>query len=350
MSEQTPPEQPDSPSAAPVPPRRTSGVAILALLVALGAAGVAAWQWHETRGVLADLETELAKRVTEIDAASRESRSLAADTRDSVREVQTRLGQLEVRVVETQQQRFALETLYQELSRSRDEWTLAEIEQIMLIANQQLQLAGNVKAALIALESADARLARSDRPQLTQLRRVLAQDIERLKAAPHADITGMGLRLENVINSIDELPLAMDGRPVPTAARFEEPPAGYWRALWQELLRDLRALIRVQNMQSFDPPLLAPEQAFFLRENLKLRLLSARLALLARDQATFRMDVAASMEWMKRYFDPGSARVIATLSALERLAASEIEIELPDINASLEAVRNYRLVRERTLR
>ncbi|MEX0959134.1 MAG: uroporphyrinogen-III C-methyltransferase [Burkholderiales bacterium] len=349
MSEHTSQEQSDSP---PPPPRSsgTSGVAIVALLIALGAAGVAAWQWHESRTVLANLQTELAKRVTEIDANSSASRRLAADTRDSVREVQTRLGQLEARVVETQQQRFALETLYRELSHSRDEWTLAEIEQILLIANQQLQLAGNLKAALMALESADARLARSDRPQLTQLRRVLAQDIERLKAAPHADITGAGLRLENVIRSVDELPLAMDGRPAPSTARFEEPPAGYWRALLQELLSDLRALVRIQNMQDSEPPLLAPEQAFFLRENLKLRMLSARLALLARDEPTFRMDLAAGMELIERFFDTESARVTATLSTLERLAESEIDIELPDIDGSLEAVRNYRLVRERTLR
>ena len=94
------------------------------------------------------------------------------------------------------------------MSRSRDEWTLAEVEQILLIANQQLQLAGNIKAALIALETADARIARMDRPQLTALRRVINRDMDRLKATPYVDIVGISLRVDSVMNQIDTLPLA----------------------------------------------------------------------------------------------------------------------------------------------
>jgi uroporphyrin-3 C-methyltransferase len=349
MSEQDIAQQPEAPVPA-TPRRRGTVLSVVAFLLALAALGVAGWQWHETRGVLAELERELAKRVTEIDAAARESRSAAADARDSVREMQSRVGQLEARMVEMQQQRFALETLYQELSRSRDEWSLAEIEQILLIANQQLQLAGNVKAALIALESADARLARSEWPQLTQLRRVIARDIERLKATPHVDIIGMGLRLESAIRAVDELPLAMDSRPAPTPVRPEEPAAGYWRALWNELKRDLRGLVRIQTVETFDAPLLSPEQRFFLRENLKLRLLSARLALLAREEEPFRADISAASDWLKRYFDPAAPQVAAMLSSLDQLAQSDLHIELPDIDASLDAVRNYRLVRERAVR
>ena len=86
----------------------------------------------------------------------------------------TKLSLLEAKLAESQNQQLAMEALYQELTRTRDEATLEEVEQLLLIANQQLQLANNVKAALIAMQEADARLQRIDRPQLSSLRKVLS--------------------------------------------------------------------------------------------------------------------------------------------------------------------------------
>ncbi len=355
MNEQTPNEipAPTGPVESPAPGRPGRALAVLALLLALAAAAFSGWQWLEAQRVKAGLEQDLARRLAEVDRASRETRELAASTRESMRDVEARLGQLEARLAEMQNQRFALETLYQELSRSRDEWTLAEVEQILLVASQQLQLANNVKAALIALEAADARLARSERPQLTQLRRVIARDIEQLKAAPFVDVTGMGLKIERVIEAVDALPLAMEARPSAETAG-ESPPAessdAGWRALAQELWRDLRSMIRIERTGDAEVPLLAPEQAFFLRQNLKLRLLSARHALLARDEKTFRADLLAAREWLRRFFDTRATPVTSALATLDQLAKTEVQIELPDVGASLEAVRNYRLVRERTVR
>jgi uroporphyrin-3 C-methyltransferase len=96
--------------------------------------------------------------------------------------------------------------------------------------------------------------------------------------------------------------------------------------------------------------LLSPTQAFFLRENLKLRLLSARMALLTRDEVSFRRDLKTSQEWLKRYFDTKSNESAQALGSLQKLAASSIVIEVPDISGSLEAVRNYRVSHERGAR
>jgi uroporphyrin-3 C-methyltransferase len=287
----------------------------------------------------------LARKLAEIEAIGSDSRRLSGSARDIARDAEARLGQLEARIVGMQNQRLALESLYQELSRSRDEWTLAEVEQILLVASHQLQLASNVKAALIALEAADARLAKSDRPQLTQLRRVIADDIERLKASPFVDVTGIGLKLERVIGMIDQMPLVMETRPAPVA---QTPVAGSqdWRLLLNEIWRDVRSLVRIERIDTPEAPLLAPEQAFFLRENLKLRLLGARLALLARDQATYKSDLAAARQWLEAYYDVEIQAVASSIETLAQLAQSDIRIALPDVGASLDAVRSYRLANE----
>src|SRR5882724_8996797 len=333
-----------------VPVPRRSALAAFALMLALAAVVLAGWQWFDSRRSFGLLEHEVAKRLGEVDAISRESRELAAQSRDTMGDVSARLGQLEARMVETQNQRLALEPLSRPLSRHRDEWTLAEVEQVLLIANQQLQLAGNVKAALIALETADVRLARMDRPQLTALRRIINQDMEQLKAAPYVDVVGMALRLDNVMSQVDSLSLAKEQRPARPSSELDPAGAGFWQRLWREGKRDLHDLIRIQNVEKPEVPLLSPEQAFFLRENLKFRLLGARLSLLARDEASFRADLKAASEWLARYYDDGNKTVATAQSTLKQLLQSDIGGQLPDISASLDAVRNFKLVRERTLR
>ena len=328
-----------------------TGIALLALLVALGAAGFAAWQGLELQRKSSQLDSEVASKLDRIESIGSDSRKLSSEARDISQEVEARLGKLDARLVNIEAQRQAMESLYQDLAGSRDQWTIAEVEQILLVASQQLQLAANAKAALTALQAADARLAQSDRPQFTELRRVIEQDIERLKSSPLVDVTGIGLKLERVIDGVDALPLAMTVRPDADKADSEAvSPGGGWRGVLSEVWHNVSSLVRIQRVDSSVPPLLASDQTYFLRENLKLRLLSARLDLLARDQQAYRTDLEAARSWLERYFDTASPAVASSVSTLDELAKSDIVIQLPDVTASLNAVRRYRLVDEHTSR
>jgi uroporphyrin-3 C-methyltransferase len=323
-----------------------------ALVLAFIALVLLAWQWYDSRTAVDALRQDVAKKLAEGDTLNKDSRVVADHAREASLEAQVKLGVLESRVAESQNQQIALEALYQELSRNRDEWALADIEQSLLIANQQLQLAGNVKAALIALQNADTRLQRMDRPQLTGLRKALNRDIERLKALPYVDTVGISVRLDNVIGSIDTLPLAMEMRP-PLAASADaqgEREPNIWQRFARETWAELKQLVRVQNMNQPEVPLLAPPQSFFLRENLKLRLIGARLALLSRDQTSYKGDLQAAQEWLTKYYDTREKAVANALSTLRNLHEADISIEIPDISGTVDALRNLRLVRERPVR
>jgi uroporphyrin-3 C-methyltransferase len=303
------------------------------------------WQWYDAHSRIGALRDELAQRVRESESDSRDARLSARQAQEAAREAQAKLAQIEVKLAEFQNQQIGLETLYQELSRSRDEWVLAEIEQILTIASQQLQLTGSVQAALAALQTADARLARSGRPQFLPLRKVIARDIERLKTAPTLDIPGLAVKLDQLIAGVDSLPLVQDARPQAMAAAKGESD-GFWKRLIAELLGELKQLVRIQNMEGADPALLSPPQAFFLRENLKLRLLNARLALLARDETGFRSDMKIAASWLERYFDTRSRAAAATAAALKQLGSGAIGVSLPTIGESLAAVRAYKPIRK----
>src|SRR5918992_1227182 len=197
----------------------------LLLLIAIAlAAGLATLFWVDARSRIGATQEELARRLRDIEANAGDARSIARQSNEAVREAKTRLGQLEARLSEWQSQQLALEALYQELSRNRDEWQLAEIEQVLAIASQQLQLAGNVRAALLALQLAEARLARADRPQFLPVRRTLARDIERLKTLPTLDLPGMSMRLDSLAAQVDALPLAFEERGERDAAARQAAP------------------------------------------------------------------------------------------------------------------------------
>lgn len=327
----------------------------LALAVAGVALLVAGWQWFETRQRIAGVQEELARRLAESDAVAKESRVIARQAQEALAAQQAKVGMLEAQLAEMQGQQLALDAVYQELSKSGDERLLAEVDQAVSLAAQQLRLAGNLEVALIALTGAEARLARAARPQFLGLRKLIARDIERLKAQPSADVSGLALKLEGIIAVVDTLPLAYERRPrseAPAAAAAAASPTqpGFWQALAGDLWSEVRQLVRIERIDSVghaDPALLSPSQSFFLRENLKLRLVNARLGLLARDGRGFHEDIGQATRWLDRYFDGGAKAVQSSANVLKGLQKVDVGVEAPGLNETLDAVRNFKLARDK---
>lgn len=344
MDAPPPPDLP--PPSAPRARRRVFAVALVVL------AAIVAALWLDTRGRIGATQEELARRLRDIETESREARTLGRQAQEGLRETQARIGALENRLAESQSQQVALEVLYQELARNRDEWQLAEIEQVLAIAQQQLQLSGNVRAGLLALQLAESRLSRADRPQFLPVRRALARDIERLKSLPVLDVPGLSLTIDRVVASVDALPLAFDERAERPASGSGAKPApqaeeGFFTRLGGEVWKELRQLVVVRKVESPEPPLVPPPQAYFLRENLKLRLLNARLALLTRDEAGYREDLRVAQAWIRRYFDARAKASQGVLAQLKQLSSASVSFEPPSITDSLEAVRGFKSRRER---
>lgn len=328
---------------------KTSGWISLPLLVSLLALLLLGWHWLDSRQRDMQMELNLGRRLAEFEAHNKESGILARQTQETVREAQAKLTLLEQKMAESQSHQLAVEELYQEMSRNRDEWVLAEIEQMLLIASQQLQLAGNIRAAMIALQAAESRLQRIDRPQFFTLRKAINKNIEQLQSLPQIDLAGLNLRLDNLSTEVDQLPL-LPGRVTATEkpAPRQPLPGNFWLRLKEEAWQDFKELVRIQNLEKPELPLLPPEQAYFLRENLKLRLLSARLALLQRNEASYKADIKAAEDWLKRYFDTSDKTVRSALNHLKQLGQSRLSIDLPDITASLDAARAFKLGREKS--
>lgn len=336
-NENTPPSPPP---AVPAPGKK-SVRKMLWPVAALAALVLAGWHWQETRRQLGDVRQEAARQFAEAEAGNQ---AMQKELREQLAAVQARLTAVEGKQSEFQ----GLQSLYQDIARSREEATLLEVEQAITLAGQQLQLAGNVPVAILALQTADARLARLDRPAYLPLRKAVAKDLERLNALPFVDVPGVSLRLEQGVLGADKWPLAGLGRP-PVRQGSETPgeAPSWWQRTSGSLWAELKGLVRIQRLDREDVALLAPGQAFFLRENLKLRLLNARLALLAHDQATFRSELNAAQDWLARYFDGDDKAVRAELASLRQMSAADLNVELPNLNDSQAALRALRNTKEK---
>jgi uroporphyrin-3 C-methyltransferase len=346
---ETPPVVPTPPAQAqPAWTARLGRALNLPLLLAVIAIAIALTAWLFSYRQAENLNQELAKRLSTFDSRSMESRTLASQAQETSRELLVKIGVLEQKLLESQSQQIALESLYQELARGRDEAVVAEIEQLLVSANNELQLSANVKAALIALQAADARLTRLDRPQLFPLRKAIGKDIERLRAAPFVDVPGITLKLDGLIDLANTLPL-VPGKPATEKKVVEKnaPAKNWWQRFAIEAWADFTRLVQVQDMGKAEMPLLAPEQAYFARENVRLRLLSARLSLLAHDDKAFKTDLQTAQDWIHRYYDDKDRAVKLALQTLQQLSASQTRVDIPDIAGSLQAVRALKLAPER---
>ncbi|MFZ6844186.1 uroporphyrinogen-III C-methyltransferase [Undibacterium sp. RuTC16W] len=369
---------PETLTSQPLPQVQPDGTKVLGLtqpayIVAGVLAVLLAASWWSSQNQISALREEVAKRLQTADTTSSETKVLAKTVQENSKEIQAKVTLLEGKQTEAQGQQLALEQLYQDLSKNRDEWALAEIEQVLATASQQLQLAGNVQGALIALQNADSRLAKSEKPQFITIRRAIAKDIEKLKSLPILDLTGIALRLDSVIAQVDHIPLWADEKSVvsatppkaplrvlPRSANVnrngkktveEEIPENTWsmraQDAWQsfssEMWNEVKQLIRVRNVESPDALLLNPSQSYFARENLKLRLLNARLALLSRNESTFRSDMIAAQDAITKYFDTRAKQTQTVQALLRQVQGSNLSIEMPTLADSLNAVRNYKV-------
>jgi uroporphyrin-3 C-methyltransferase len=332
------------------------------LLAALCAAAVM-FAWSTQQRVKA-LEQQLVKRQEDSGAQAAEAQMLAKQAQDSSRDAAAKLALLEARVAEASLQRSQLEDLIQSLSRSRDENVLADLEASIRVALQQSAITGSAEPLVIALKQAEERLARQDQPRLEGVRRAIVQDIERVRAASAVDVSTLAIRLDEVVRLVDELPLlsapqarrpaarpargaasAASAASAPEAAASAAPDPAWtellgerWAGMGASIWAEVRRLVRVTPIDQPEAMLIAPDQAFFLRENLKLRLLNARLALLSRQFDTAQSDLRDALSALERYFDRSSRRTTNAIELVRQVSSQARQVAVPRPDATLVAI------------
>lgn len=326
-------------------------LALVALVAVLGLVG-SGFLWQK----LSSIQEALARQSQDAGRQAIEARALARQATDLAQETSARLSVQESRVSEVALQRSQLEELMQSLSRSRDENLVVDIEANVRLAQQQAQLTGTLQPLIAAIKAAQQRIERAAQPRLAPVQRALALDLDRISTASVTDTAGLLARLDELLRQVDDLPLknavaqasqtqrlADSGRAANDADNFKILGSlPDWMAPVQRGVRaavnQLRSLVRVSRIDQPEAILLAPDQAFFLRENLKLMVLNARLGLLARQLESARSDLAAASTALNKYFDPASRRTQAAATTLQQTQAHLQSAESPRLDETLAAL------------
>ena len=375
--DQLPPKPAEAAGLAPAapPPRRAGiGLPMLGIAMAVLALVLCGLLWQKFNHT----PEERARRAQETANLAGDARRYAAQAEALTQELQARLAVAELRLSEVSLQRSQLEELMLSLSRSRDDNLVQDLESAVRLAQQHAQLTGSAQPLISALQAADQRIARAAQPRLNPVQRAIARDIDRIRGAALADIPSLVQQLDELARQIDSWPLLNQvgpGHPVvPPKSRTHKadatvtapaaPPSelsmgaeasgvdavpGWgerlaawgsmaWRRVVADVTRNGRELVRVSRVDRPEAILLAPDQALFLRENLKLKLLNARLGLLARHVRSSQTDLLAVEAALLRYFDTAAPAIGQARSTLSQLRKELVDSALPRPEETLAAL------------
>ena len=292
---------------------------------------------------LDNIQIQLARQSSEAGLSATQALVTARQAQDVAADSAAKVALFDQRLAEVALQRSQLEELMQSLSRARDENLLVDMESALALAQQQAQLTGSMEPVVLTLQAVDLRLARAAQPRLARVQRAVAKDLARLKSMALVDTPALLVKMDELALLIDEIPLANAPPPKvldkPKLARTPTEAVVQWgERLLQSVQTELKELVRVSRINDPQAVLLSPEQSFFVRENLKLRVLNARLGLLARQVDAVRSDLKLTAATIGRYFDPGARNTQTALALVKQMQTEFGTFEQPRVDETLAAL------------
>ena len=330
---------------APVIIKQSGGKALAAgaIVFALLGLGASGFLFVQGQNVLKNQELEFNQKIDKAALGESENASLLKDNLNRQTAIQAELDRLNNGQKNNSDQILQTQKAYQELLKGRINWLVDEAESMLNTASQQLMLSGNLQGAVSVLEHIDSRLSRFEQPELIPIKQAISNDLAALKNRPYVDISATALRIDRLETGISGLPLVLDGVLKPGAAPVEAANSGtWWENTWEKSLNALKGLVEVRHLDSNDAMLISPDQTYFIRENLRLRLLDARIALLQHNGEVYQSDLNNVEATVKQYFDSKSPATQSWLKELAELKALDVRMISDDsLKASLSAVRAY---------
>ena len=358
-SEPEPVREPSSvdmvPAADPIPAKRSvlatlGWVVLLALILGFGAAAYY-WQQNVYSNDLESLREQLAAIGSAQSSVSAQIEAAVTEVASSVQSaaagVDTLGRKIEGHVAKQGELARSVSALYEKETQTSVDWVLAEAEYLILAATQRLALERDVDTAIAALRAADQRLRSAEHPDLIPIREKIIADVTVLEAVNLPDVEGLAIYIGKTIDQVDILPtkpIAEEVIPFATV-RTGKYEAEDWRKLGYAIWSDLVDLVEVKDADLSDSVLFDPELRYLLRQNLKLELVSARLAVLREDSANLASSVGMIKRLLDAYYDVDHDAVANIIKRLEQAQAMELTPALPNITGSLDAIRKHRASR-----
>jgi uroporphyrin-3 C-methyltransferase len=315
---------------------RRPGRGVNPMLVALAVIGLllsayATWQVGRTQDRLDRLRSQVVELRAVRDRVDARLQSLAADLESSRSAWRTELRGLREMPAQLDEVGRSVEELRARTESPERAWVRAEALYLLELAKRRLELERDMPTAILAMESADARLAALNDPSLSSVRAALGSEISALRAVQRPDLPDVMARIARLEAAVPTLP--MIGMPVSEVRRTNEEPEdeGRLARAWHRLLTATRDLVSLRTIEPATSRLVTQEEDSLRRQHLQLLLFSARIAAMQPDGVAYGQSLRAASAWMEQYFDTNKPAGGAALAETSALAAINIDPALPPV-------------------
>ena len=327
-----------------------TGLSLLALLVALGLGGVGYYfgqqKTDEIQQKLTVLEAKLAQYSSVVTGDT--TNAQVTQLEKAVSETQEKLNRFEQTVL-SKEQEFA--TLRQQLAQvsqlaiaqQPNDWLFSEADFLLNNALRKLVLDNDVDTGVSLLKLADETLAKVNNSEAMAIRSAINQDLKQLLSVESIDQNAVMQRLSQLANAVDELPvLNVNFGDEPNSDKLSDSLADWQSNAEKSAISFLNHFIRITPKQGADrKELLAPNQDIYLRENIRLRLQLAIMAVPRQQNDLYKQSLEAVATWVRSYFDTSAEVTQSFLKSLDELAELSVYVDLPSQLQSLNLLDKY---------
>lgn len=365
---ESPPGSNAATSSRAAKPRKRFALLIAFVIVVLVALALGGAVWYQQK-IFKQSQAQVASQLVASSSVANQASEQAQQAISLAQSQASQLVALQASLHESQARYQSLEQAFQNLTDSGSDVALVnDVNQLVTIAHQQLSLGGNVANAIVALETAQAQLARANRPSLASLQQTLNGDLDRLRQVTTIDVPLLSGRLDELSQLVGKAPLWVPDDAAPKVSEVVvskiTPPAAAqdnaaqadtswwgqtmaavrtWSAdAWASFANDLGKFVSVRRVQDPEALLMSPDQASQLRENLRLRVMTAQLALLMHQPELWKTETQALVKAIDTRYDGRADDTRQAHKIAEQLAQTSIDIKLPTVNNSLQALETLR--------
>lgn len=341
------PKEPETTAPVVIKQGGGKGWAALALLFSLVALGASGFLFVEGQNVLQNAQRDYATQLDKAALGESDNARRLNQSIDTQQKLEQHFRALDNSVRETQNALMATQTQYQSLSNDRLQWLINETDYTLNATSQQIMWHGNSPAVIDTLTALEQRLSAFDFPELLPLKKSISDDLSALKARPAVNTVAVSLRLERLLADTENLPLLMDRlfkENTPAPIELAQNQGAWYENLWQTAKDNMGNLVQIRKIDNPDIMALSADQVYFIRKNIELRLLDARIALMQHQNAVYQDDLTAAISEINRHFDTNHPTVKAWLAEAEQLKNTDVGMQQDGetLKNSLSAVRKLK--------
>ncbi len=242
----------------------------------------------------------------------------------------------------------SITVLQRQLGKTRGDWLLADAEYLLSVANQRLHLVGDIATTREALEAADQRLRESGDASVFKVREQIAKEIAALNSVEVPDIVGIYAGIQHLQDAVEGLSVFLPhAGKQPEKEQTHQDLSEHGHEILEQVAKQLEGYVVLRHTEQPVNAVLTPEEAHFIKQQLKVRLEMIEIALVQQNDTLFTSSIADAKAWLQKNFAENQ-KTEQFAAELDKLGSVQLHSQYPDVSGSLKMLKDISRLRIET--